>query len=293
MVDDAVLSMEQAWQPPRGWVDAALVLKALAIGAIVAILCPMLILGYKHYYFFKGLPDFQSYRTTSERKEAFIRFMVPMVQQANSELRMQQRRMVRIYSIYAGGGQLNDSDTAWILALAQQYGVKDFTLAPTASAEFRRYAWELMFRRVDTIPVSLVLAQAANESAWGTSRFAREGRNLFGEWCFVEGCGIKPARRDEGKTHEVKSFSHVYDSIRSYMHNLNTNDHYAGMRDIRVDMRRRGELLDGEKLVDGLGKYSELGKKYIEIIRSVIQNNGLEQYDEIQSAEKDHNKLSS
>lgn len=285
----------EPWKLPRAWVNTALGVKALVVGMTVAIVIPMGLIGYKHSYLFTGMPNFERYDNAQDRKEAFIRYMLPLVHQANADLRRQQHRMLRIYGEYAAGEQPNEVDRAWLLELAQRYEIEGFSLDPAVSAEQRQYAWELMFRRVDTVPVSLVLAQAANESAWGTSRFAQQGYNLFGEWCYTEGCGIVPARRDAGKTHEVRSFTRVYDSLYSYMHNLNTHKSYASFRDMRVDMRRRGELLTGEKLASGLDRYSELGQKYVDIIRTVIQKNGLEQFDGVQAAgkEKGYNKLSS
>jgi len=118
---------------------------------------------------------------------------------------------------------------------------------------------------VDTIPPSLALAQAANESAWGTSRFARQAHNYYGQWCFEKGCGIVPDRRDANKSHEVAAFDSPRESVARYLHNLNSNS----------------APVTGIALAAGLGKYSERGADYISELRSMIEFNKLSKYDAI------------
>jgi Bax protein len=130
-------------------------------------------------------------------------------------------------------------------------------------------------RRVDTIPPSLVLAQAANESAWGSSRFAREGNNLFGEWTYKPGTGIIPAGRPAGATYEVRKFSSIYESIRSYMSNLNRNGAYRKLREIREILRDSNQPVTGMSLAQGLAKYSQRGNAYIVEIQAMIRQNKL------------------
>jgi Bax protein len=130
------------------------------------------------------------------------------------------------------------------------------------------------------IPPSLVLAQAANESAWGTSRFARRGNNLFGQWCFSQGCGLVPRGRVEGASHEVASFSSPYRSVRSYIQNLNRHPTYQLLRDIRLKARNRDDIASGPSLAAGLLGYSERGEDYVEEIRNMIRHNNLDYYDD-------------
>ena len=137
---------------------------------------------------------------------------------------------------------------------------------------------ELMLR-VDFIPVSLVLAQAANESAWGVSRFAVEGNNIFGQWCYEKGCGIVPARREAGAKHEVKIFDNVQNSIKAYFLNINTHDSYSYLRDLRAKMRDRSLKLDPMSLAIGLGRYSERGDSYVDEIQRIIIQNDLRKRD--------------
>jgi Bax protein len=132
---------------------------------------------------------------------------------------------------------------------------------------------EELILRVDLIPASLALAQAANESAWGTSRFTILGNNIFGQWCYEIGCGIVPARRAAGATHEVKAFDTIQQSVEAYFLNINTHESYSYLRDLRAKMRKRDFKLDPMSLAIGLGRYSQRGDRYVdEIQRIIIQN---------------------
>src|SRR5690606_24219440 len=129
--------------------------------------------------------------------------------------------------------------------------------------------------RVDILPSSLVLAQAANESAWGTSRFALEGNNFFGQWCWSEGCGLVPQQRHSGAAHEVQSYASVADSVRSYFMNINTFPSYLELRRTRQRLRDQGKPLDRHALAEGLERYTERGAEYVKEVRAIIQVNEL------------------
>jgi len=133
--------------------------------------------------------------------------------------------------------------------------------------------WEALLRRVDTTPPALALAQAASESNWGQSRFAQEGANFFGQWCFRQGCGLVPERRAEGATHEVATFGSVNAAVRAYLHNLNTGRAYKRLRILRAQARAAGQRPDPIALAAGLTRYSERGQDYIDDIRSIIRTN--------------------
>ena len=133
--------------------------------------------------------------------------------------------------------------------------------------------------RIDLIPVSMALAQAANESAWGTSRFTVEGNNVFGQRCYEEGCGIVPARRVSGAKHEVEYFDTVESSVKAYFLNINTHDSYAYLRDLRLKMRERNLKLDPMSLSIGLGRYSQRGSGYVDEIQRIILQNDLRDRD--------------
>ena len=129
--------------------------------------------------------------------------------------------------------------------------------------------------KVDVIPPALILAQAANESAWGTSRFALQANNYFGIWCFSKGCGLVPNARTNGDTHEVRYFHSSTDSVTYYMLLLNSHKQYAELRNIRAVLRASSGELTAIKLAEGLGNYSERGEDYIRDLINLIQYNKL------------------
>ncbi|MCR6652499.1 MAG: glucosaminidase domain-containing protein [Cellvibrionaceae bacterium] len=137
-----------------------------------------------------------------------------------------------------------------------------------------------------------MLAQAASESAWGTSRFAREGYNYFGQWCFKAGCGIVPKRRLEGAYHEVTRFDSVRESVAAYFHNINTHSAYHGLRLLRQEKTARREPFSGHELAGKLTSYSERGAPYIEELRSIMRSNQLESDLLAQRAEAENMVLS-
>ncbi|WLQ14613.1 glucosaminidase domain-containing protein [Hahella aquimaris] len=214
------------------------------------------------------LPDFSRYEDVGEKKEAFFSYLLPLVQQANRQIKEERQFIQKMQRQTT----FSTEDTARLQRLAEAYRV------PFDNA-FNNDFFKLMLRRVDTIPPSLVLAQAANESGWGGSRFAREGNNLFGQWCFKPGCGIEPAQRASHLQHEVARFDTVYHSVMSYMRNLNRNLHYIDLRKTREKLRAQGAAVTGQSLTPGLAKYSTRGEAYIAEIQGMIRTNDLEKYD--------------
>jgi Bax protein len=161
--------------------------------------------------------------------------------------------------------------------LKEQYFIRELSRIyelPTDDVLDQAYLQRLLWR-VDVIPPSLVLAQAASESAWGTSRFAQEGNNYFGQWCFVPGCGFVPSRRRSTASHEVKSFNNVEEAVHAYFMNLNTFASYQYLRVIRQQLRNKEQPIDGISLSEGLGSYSERGDAYIKELRTMIYKNNL------------------
>ncbi len=215
----------------------------------------------------KNLPDFSSYRDTTERKAAFFSFLYPRVVLANSRILIERDYLEFLSRKEA----LNQSERTWLINQADRLRVDE---EPVSPAMFKQ-----LQARLDVIPPALVLAQAANESAWGTSRFATRGNNLFGQWCFSKGCGLVPKARVEGATHEVAKFSSPYRSIRAYIQNLNSHPAYQGLRDVRLAARKDGKLASGSTLAAGLISYSERGEDYVQEIRSMIRHNNLGYFD--------------
>jgi len=217
----------------------------------------------------QDLPDFRTFPTTEAKKANFFGFLRPVVRAENSAIRRTRERLADRLAA-ARDGELSAEQWAWLRQKAERYRVD---LAERDRVEVA----ETLLRKVDVVPVSLVLAQAAKESAWGTSRFARQGNNLFGEWCFAEGCGMVPARREAGKRHEVEAFATVRASVASYLHNLNSHPRYRQLRDIRARLRAEGKPVTGLALAGGLQHYSEQGEKYVSEVRAMIRHNNLGQ----------------
>ncbi len=209
-------------------------------------------------------PDFSVYTDVKQKKLDFFLFLLPKVKIANEAI-LKERRWL---------AQLPDSITkknqATLVVLAKKYKVK--------AVGFNDIIEQLLIR-VDTIPASLVLAQAANESAWATSRFARQGNNLFGQWCYVKNCGLIPKQRGKGENHEVAQFKSVQQSIESYMRNLNSQYSYEDLRTLRQQLRISKNVVSGYQLAQGLLKYSTRREAYVKEIQAMIKHNGLSQYD--------------
>ncbi len=213
------------------------------------------------------LPDFKEYNAGAERKAAFIAFLEPLVVAQNQTLLKQRAELVKIAEKYANGHLISWADRRFLNRLASLYQLD------STNGKFDESIVNDLVGRVDAIPVSLVLAQAANESGWGTSRFAREANNLFGQWCYTTGCGMVPRARATGRTHEVQAFANVEESLRGYFFNINTHDRYAALRKIRRSLRQSGQKLTGAALADGLLYYSERREAYIRDIKNMIRRN--------------------
>ena len=138
----------------------------------------------------------------------------------------------------------------------------------------------VLMRRVDTVPASLALAQAAEESGWGTSRFAQEGNALFGQWTTAEGEGLVPRRREAEASHKVRVFDELHDAVAAYLHNLNTHRAYRQFRLTRAEQRAESGRLDSVALVEDLKSYSERGEDYVASIKTIIRVNRLRQLDQ-------------
>src|SRR5690606_2125865 len=176
------------------------------------------------------LPDFPEIHSVQERKEIFFQFLLPLIQHANQEI-LAARERIQSLRKQLPHTTLSTEDALWLVLVAEHYRVP-------ADNGFDADFFNTLLRRVDIIPPSLVLAQAATESGWGTSRFAREGNNLFGEYCYVSGCGIVPSRRNPGARHEVARFQSPYDALLGYMTNLNRHESYLSFRKHREQARQ-------------------------------------------------------
>jgi len=212
------------------------------------------------------LPPIHEIDGGNARRAAFIDYLAPIVAAVNDEIRQRRAAVILAARRLRAGATLDAQARGWLDRMAQHYRVRDGTLDQRIG-ELRQ--------RIDIIPVELAIAQGAIESAWGTSRFARQGNNIFGKWCFEPGCGIVPARRPANANYEVESYDDVADSIRDYIHHLNSHPNYRHLRERRAAARARGRRPDGIELAAGLETYSAKGREYVASVRGVIRRNEL------------------
>ncbi|MBD5782355.1 glucosaminidase domain-containing protein [Pelagicoccus sp. NFK12] len=215
------------------------------------------------------LPNFAAITSTKERKQAFFDFLEPFVVEANGDILEERAEVLKLQAYFERNQRLSGSRLESFNQLRESY-----KLDPVDSASAQSFR-ELL-NRVDTIPVSLALAQAAIESGWGTSRFARQGNNLFGMWCYEPGCGLVPKRRSPGKTHEVTVYRSPRESFLAYLRNLNTGPAYGALRDIRASHRENGVEPSGRDLAPGLVRYSQERWTYVDKVRGMIAANRLD-----------------
>jgi Bax protein len=223
-------------------------------------------LSWRHSVDDPPLPDLSGERDVHTRKVRFFKYLLPLVRRENRRLADIRKQLGYIQEQIRCGHELDTEDRRWLHRIGKKYRLD---CEGPADQQF----WSEIDLRVDQIPESLVLVQAANESAWGTSRFAREGNNLFGQWCFTPGCGMVPDVRPEGETHEVARFESVAHSIASYMHNLNAGYAYEDLRKIRADLKRQGKRVTAEDLVGGLISYSQRRESYVNELLAMLRTN--------------------
>lgn len=212
----------------------------------------------------EDLPEFTD-EDIDARKQAFFDYLRPIVRYYNDRIAEERQWLLRATESKRPGW----FDRRNLRALAEKYHIDIDSVGEAETIE-------LLKRRVDRIPESLVLVQAAKESGWGGSRFAREGNALFGERCFDAGCGIVPGARTSGAGHEVQSFDTVGESVESYLRNLNTHERYIGLRRARQQLRERNAEVTGSALAAHLDEYSERRGDYVAEIRAMIRQNNLE-----------------
>jgi Bax protein len=203
----------------------------------------------------------------NEHQQAFLHLLTPIVEGENQRL-LALRQQVRQLARDAAAGHAQEDAQTRLRALGRKYRIEgDPVVDPDARRE--------LVARIDVIPTELALAQAVNESGWGTSRFAREGNNLFGIWTYDKSKGMVPKGRAAGATHLVRRFDSLEASVRYYLHNLNSHPAYGELRDLRAGMRSRGAEPSGLVLAAGLTRYSAKGEVYVRLIRELIQRYSL------------------
>ena len=205
----------------------------------------------------------------SERKKQFLKQILPLIITENEKIQSKRDKLIIIQNMLNNGQTISADSKQWANKLAKKYRVSGDIFKNS-------HLQEELLKRVDVIVPAMALAQAANESAWGASRFSRQGNNLFGIWTYNPDIGIKPLRREPGKKHFVRKFTSFQESVSVYMHTLNTHAAYKKLREIRYESGLKGEKLSGYDLARGLEKYSSKGQEYIKMIHLMMAKNDLE-----------------
>lgn len=211
------------------------------------------------------LPDFAAILDVRSKKKQFFDFMRPAVVRQNNALLATRAKLNLWLEHISLELPLSEQDNKRLTALVKRYRVNK-------NASLLSQLNELLVR-VDVVPMPLVLVQAANESAWGTSRFSRIGLNFFGIWCFQEGCGMVPSGRNIGAKHEVAAFKSLDAAVAHYFYNINSNNAYRVFRTIRLELRSQDQPLHPEVLATGLLPYSERGADYVIDITKMLRQN--------------------
>jgi len=207
--------------------------------------------------------ELKNIESPKKRKKLFIKIVLPLIIEENLKIRFDRKKLFEILN----KNNTSSRDKAWVELKFKQYGIKNNDLAKLKI-------------RMDEIPVSLAIAQAAKETGWGSSRFAQEGNALFGQWTW-SGEGIKPLEVEKDKKHKVAKFKILKASVRAYQRNLNTHPSYKEFRIERAIQRDNDEKLDSLKLVNFLEKYAETGKEYTEVLKKIINQNSLTDFDDV------------
>ena len=206
--------------------------------------------------------EIKNIESSKKRKQLFIQIVLPLILEENERIKLDRKRLFVILN----KNNNTESEKKWLKNKFKQYGVVNRDLTTLKI-------------RIDEIPVSLAIAQAAKETGWGTSRFALEGNALFGQWTW-NGDGIKPADADDQATHKIMRFNVLQASVRAYQRNLNTHLSYKEFREARAIQRDNKGKLNSLELVNYLDKYAETGKEYTKILKIIIQQNSLQDFDD-------------
>ena len=215
----------------------------------------------KPIYLTKLPKDLNTLGNTKKKRELFIKIVLPLILDENDKITSDRKKLFKILS-----KNFNTvGERVWLNRRFKEYKIDDRDVSK-------------LKMRMDIIPVSLALAQAANESGWGTSRFALEGNALFGQWTWSKK-GISPKNKDPNESHKVLQFQILKASVRAYKNNLNTHNAYKEFREVRARLRQENKEITGLDLVKYIKNYAAIGEKYVEILQSIIENNSLTDFD--------------
>ena len=218
----------------------------------------------KPIYFTQFPKDLDEIKDTKLKKETFIKIVLPLVVAENEKILDDKIKLKRITS----KKMTSDKEKSWLRLKLREYKVKNSDMIE-------------LDKRMDIIPVSIALAQAAKESGWGTSRFALEGNAIFGQWTWT-GQGIEPLNKGKNENHKILRFPILRASVKAYKNNLNTHKGYSEFREKRYKIRKRNRSIKGLDLTDTLDRYAQTGKEYTDILEQIIKQNDLSDFETVQ-----------
>ena len=215
----------------------------------------------KPVYLSKLPKDLKKIKSTQKKKDTFIKIVMPLILDENSKIEQDRKKLFKIL----GKPSNTRGETVWL-----KRRFKDYQIEKEDIAELKL--------RMDTIPTSLAIAQAAKESGWGTSRFALDGNAMFGQWTWGKD-GIVPKEKETNQEHKILKFPMLRSSVKAYMFNLNTHRGYKDFRDARAELRKNNKTISGLDLVNYLQNYAQTGSEYTKVLKKIINQNQLTDFD--------------
>ena len=225
----------------------------------------------KPIYFTRLPKDLDSIRSTKKKKETFLKILLPLIVAENEKIEKDKNYLLKVLK-----RNNNPENQKWINKKYRDYKVS------------KRDINELI-EKMDVIPISIALAQAAKESGWGTSRFALEGNAIFGQWTW-KGDGIEPLEKASDANHKILKFPLLRASVKAYITNLNTHNSYKAFRKKRAELREQNKPLLGKELIDHLENYAQTGKEYTKVLRQIIEQNDLDEFETVEIDDQKNKK---
>ena len=217
----------------------------------------------KPIYFTQFPKDLDEISSIKLKKETFIKIVLPLVVAENQKILDDRSKLLSIVN----KKMTSDREKLWLRQKLKEYKVTSGDMLD-------------LEKRMDIIPVSIAIAQAAKESGWGTSRFALEGNAIFGQWTW-NGRGIAPLDRNKEKNHKILRFPILRASVKAYKNNLNTHKGYKEFREKRFKLRKKNKSISGLFLIHSLDNYAETGKEYTKILQKIIEQNILTDFENV------------
>ena len=216
----------------------------------------------KPIYFTRLPNDLDKIKSTKEKKETFLQILLPLIVDENEKISKDRKYLLKILK-----ENESDKNKKWIRKKYKKYKVSKQNIKE-------------LIEKIDIIPTSIALAQAAKESGWGTSRFALEGNAIYGQWTW-NGVGIEPLERSADNNHKILKFPLLRASVKAYITNLNTHRGYKDFREKRSDLREQKKSLSGLALIHELKNYAQTGKEYTRILEQIIKQNDLDEFETV------------